>query len=141
MFDQALIDYFWSLADKSDGADGCWWWLGPSGNFGYGTIAVRGRAIGAHRFVCILEYGDMEGLEACHTCDNPRCVNPAHLFPGTHKENMSDMVSKGRFPGKGKQPRLSTTYRVIEAEVLRRRSYHPAFRKCGIYSSPRPPRY
>lgn len=140
MFDQALIDYFWSLVDKSDGPDSCWWWLGPDGCYGYGTISCRGKQMGAHRFAALLKYGEIpQGYDVCHSCDNPRCVS--HVICATHQANMADMVAKGRFPGRGKPHRSHALYAFVKGEVQRRRALHPAFRKCGIYQAPRPPRY
>ena len=66
---------------------------------GYGTIAAdsTGRLISTHRAAGILTYGPIpDGLHVLHTCDNPPCCNPAHLFLGTPQMNTDDMISKGR---------------------------------------------
>lgn len=76
---------------------GCWLWLGSVNNSGYGTIWENGKHIRAHRKAWELFRGPIEhGLHACHKCDVPLCVNPDHLFLGTHRDNMRDMARKGR---------------------------------------------
>jgi len=80
----------------------CWEWTGKTDDSGYGQFSVRrGRKVsarmGAHRFSCAYFHKtNMDGLFACHKCDNPGCVNPDHLFAGTIKANVDDMIAKGR---------------------------------------------
>lgn len=85
--------------DDSD-QDGCWPWLGSHiGQSKYGQCRCVGEQY-AHRVAFILFVGDIpEGFEVLHTCDNPPCVRPSHLFVGTHKDNMADMARKGRSGG------------------------------------------
>jgi hypothetical protein len=63
---------------------------------GYGVTRYNGKACLAHRVSYEISKGDIGGACVCHSCDNPSCVNPEHLFLGTHKDNMDDMRSKGR---------------------------------------------
>jgi hypothetical protein len=78
-------------------ADGCWNCRGATNDGRYCVVAVNGRKTLAHRAAYELLVGPVpEGLEVCHRCDNTRCVNPEHLFLGTHLDNMRDMVAKGR---------------------------------------------
>jgi hypothetical protein len=96
---EAILDYdrdrFLSFVEKSDG---CWLWRGPQTHDGYGRFGSRllRKRIRAHIFSKFLETGEVPSLLVCHQCDNPLCVNPAHLFIGTHLDNNSDCSRKGR---------------------------------------------
>jgi hypothetical protein len=80
-------------------AAGCREWQGWKRRRGYGGIKVNKVEWAAHRLAYTLEYGPIpEGQLVLHRCDNPPCINPAHLFLGTQHDNIQDAVSKGKFP-------------------------------------------
>lgn len=97
---------FWAKTDKR-GPDECWFWLAGTrgrpphvyGSVWDGTYRKSGlpHHVGAHCFSWRLLVGPIPpGMEVCHSCDHGLCVNPAHLFLGTHTDNMQDMMRKGR---------------------------------------------
>ncbi|MBR2118468.1 MAG: HNH endonuclease [Afipia sp.] len=94
----SIIDRFWKKVDRRSDDD-CWNWLGCKDRpNGYGTMYVDGRHRRATRISWEMHNRRPfpSGMDACHTCDNPACVNPRHIWPGTRLQNVMDAVSKGR---------------------------------------------
>lgn len=120
-----IDEAFWSKVDVR-GPDECWLWTGSKSTKGYGRW--QGRA--ANRWALENRLGrPLANKEfACHSCDNPPCVNPNHLWPGTHKQNMQDMAAKRRSYGQ----RLTHCKRghPFDDENVRRPPAQPQQRQC-----------
>ena len=86
---------FWDLTQPT--LDGCWIWTGATAGTGYGRISNHGVYVDTHRFVILAIVGELGSHQfVCHSCDIRSCVNPDHLWIGTHTDNVRDCVNKGR---------------------------------------------
>lgn len=87
----------WEEAFVPEPNSGCWLWLRSINNKGYGSGSLGGKRQYAHRYSYERSVGLIpDGMKVCHRCDVPCCVNPAHLFVGTQRDNMRDAAIKGR---------------------------------------------
>lgn len=90
---------FWSKVNQKSQYE-CWDWLGACEKNGRGVVRIQKGLFKAARIAYFLTHGLYPGEQlVCHTCDNPNCVNPEHLFLGSHVDNMTDMARKGRGNG------------------------------------------
>ena len=93
---KSVEERFWEKCDKTET---CWIWRSAQDCDGYGIFQLSNprKTVKAHRFAYVIFFKKPVGnLFVCHTCDNPSCVNPAHLFLGTAKDNRSDCMNKQR---------------------------------------------
>lgn len=91
------VQRFWKYVEKG-APDECWKWTSTTYTNGYGSFRLKGKTRGAHRISFMLTHGPFpeDKPYGLHRCDNPICVNPNHIFPGTQQENLEDMRIKGR---------------------------------------------
>ena len=115
---QSVLDRFWSKVDIKE-VDRCWGWLASKDKSGYGKFTINGVTVRAHRVVWVLfnHKTITDKMCVCHDCDNPSCVNPNHLFLGTHQDNKDDCVMKGR-QAKGENAGRAKLTEVEAQEIL-----------------------
>lgn len=124
---QELFDYVMERCDRTGGMNACWPWMhGTNRRGGYGRTAKGGRNILTHRIVWqhTRRRTIPAGKRVLHRCDNPPCCNPRHLFLGTQRQNVADMIRKGR-------------HRAPVSERARTAIFTPA-QACAIFLDQRP---
>lgn len=114
---------FWSKVQKTNT---CWNWTAFVNHNGYGRFSFKSKPMHAHRFSWELHNGPIpDGLNVLHRCDNPKCVNPSHLFLGTQKDNVKDMVKKNRQSNKmGRKGESHSQNKLNEANIKRIRELY-----------------
>lgn len=136
---EAFVNRFWDNVQVGPENE-CWPWRGATAGIGYGCtyahLGERTAQIGAHRIAYLLARDELrQELYVCHSCDNPPCCNPRHLWQGAHKENTADMVAKGRhgFGAKNGQAKLTEKQaRDIRARYLAGESSYLIARAFGV---------
>jgi hypothetical protein len=102
--------------------NGCWEWTAGHGGNGYGNVWFAGKRYPAHRASYMAFIGDISpDLCACHRCDNPNCINPDHLFPGTKLQNNQDRHQKGRSAG----PKGDKNWQHSHVDLVLKGERHP----------------
>lgn len=129
---QEQIDSFWFRVDRRN-PDECWnWTKGLNGKdrlSNYGVVWFNGTRHKCHRIAKFLSTGPFDdGKLVCHTCDNPQCCNPSHLFLGSHRDNALDCKAKGRLHRECGSARYNA--RLTEEQVAEIKAMAP-FRKYG----------
>ena len=116
-----LSERFWPKVKRT--SRGCWSWTGAKTKGGYGVlILTNGTHTTAHRVAWLVAFGPIRpGLYVLHRCDNPGCVNPDHLWIGTQKANILDMMAKGRHRTYDHRGEKSPSAKLTDAEVIRAR--------------------
>jgi hypothetical protein len=113
---EVFVEKFWQRVDRSK-PDGCWEWQAGTAR-GYGWLIRNGKTAYAHRVSWEFHNGPIpDGLYVLHQCDNPLCANPKHLFLGTQRDNMLDMIAKGRYRGGGPKGERCAASRLTEDAV------------------------
>jgi hypothetical protein len=107
---------------------GCFLWTKSCNSNGYGNLSFKGEVRSTHRWTWEAYNGPIpEGMHVLHRCDTPPCVNPDHMFLGSHQENMADCSRKGRFPYTPGE--LNPFSKLTEKEVLEIRNSQASQRK------------
>jgi hypothetical protein len=113
--------------DRTAGPEACWPWTGYRNRGGYGRVYADARMQYAHRLAWEQANGPIPaGLDICHTCDNPPCCNPSHLWAGTARENLRDAAAKGRLTAVFRTGEAATFHKLTWEAVRLIRARHAA---------------
>jgi DNA-directed RNA polymerase subunit RPC12/RpoP len=113
---EQLISRIFRRVERGE-QDKCWEWNGRRDSNGYGRIDIKGFPRLAHRLMFELING-WSPKAVCHSCDNPSCCNPSHLWAGTQADNVADMISKGRRNVPIRRGASVNTSKLTEQDVL-----------------------
>lgn len=121
---EEFVQEFWNKVDVREPEE-CWEWQACRIAKGYGHCRWNGIYWKAHRISYVLAFGEIpDGLFVLHKCDNPPCVNPAHLFLGTSADNVQDMITKGRWTSPPRIGALNSNAKLTEENVIEIRKMH-----------------
>jgi hypothetical protein len=118
------VERFWAKVDKTEG---CWEWTGCLNGDGYGNYRLKNRLMFSHRYSYIIHHPltidllEHREIYVLHKCDNPKCVNPSHLFLGSQSDNMRDMTAKGRGIQMNGERHHKTTLTEAQVQEIRGR--------------------
>ena len=135
--EQELTTRFFTKVEKAP--SGCWEWIAGKNAYGYGQFKYptgSDNSMGAHKASYLYFYGSIpEGKQVNHHCDNRACVNPTHLYAGTHQDNMDDMVNRGRWNGGMPKKEFCLKGHRIADDAIVRAEGHRSCRKCNMARS------
>lgn len=127
MYTDYMIDQYIQRFNKKYQVqdNGCWQWAGWKNHDGYGFFrTLNKKDIQAHRFSAQYLGGlPIENKVVCHSCDNPGCVNPSHLFIGTQADNVDDAISKGRHKTPAASKKIQTPIGQFQSQAAAARAY------------------
>lgn len=126
--------YFGSFVDRSAGEAACWPWMGTLSHDGYGLFCVKRKWRKASRVALKFSGANVpDDMCVCHTCDNRRCCNPAHMFLGTNADNTADKVAKGRQSRGGAVSKLTADQvRIMRTDAASGLTHAALSRQYGI---------
>lgn len=131
----SVEERFWRYVSESDPAS-CWPWTGRKDKDGYGTLRVGESMRRAHVLSWVLHFGQVAPLLlVLHRCNNPSCVNPAHLKMGTHLDNMADRLAADHYPRGDRHPMAKVTEDQVAEIHAALGTYAEIGRRFGLSAS------
>ena len=127
-----LLEKFYNKLPDILDENFCWEWKGAIDAYGYGVLSYNGKTLKAHRASYEIHYAEpLNELHCLHKCDNRKCVNPLHLFPGTNLDNVRDKVKKGRCYVRNQKGENNGASKLSDTQVLKIRELY----KSGKYTT------